>query len=72
MMNLKRVFTMTLVGATAGLIAFSAFAPTRTQAASQAISEAAVVTNTSTTAQSGSSALMQTDDTQRGGENNAL
>lgn len=34
-MNFKRILTMSLVGATAGMIAFSAFAPKSTQAISQ-------------------------------------
>lgn len=79
-MNLTRILTMALVGASAGLIAFSAFTPKRTQISPQATLQAssqtvvavakplatATQTSSSTPSQDQSTTVLtQTNDTQQ-------
>jgi hypothetical protein len=70
MMNLKRIFTLAIVGASASLIAFSAFGPMGTRAVSQ--TAIGVTSTVAKTSQNASSETLTTSQSQIGGDDNGL
>ncbi len=69
-MNLKRIFTLAIVGASASLIAFSAFGPMGTRAVSQ--TTIGVTSTVAMTAQNASSKTLAASQSQTGDDDNGL